>query len=253
MTAQLQTQSPPQYRRIALAMQGEIESGMRAGDQLASEHELARRFDVNRHTVRRAIDLLAEAGLLVRRQGTGTFVTEAPIDYSIGGRTRFSENLEAAGRRPFNRVLTRKVIQAAGGIAEKLDVVDGVDVIHIETLRLMDSRPVCVASTFLPLSVAPAVLAEYRGGSLHTFIERRCGFSPRRAFSLITGTLPFGPDAALLMMPANQPVLRVKSVNVHPETGKPVEYSLSRFRADRLQLCIDFIHPLNQGENDETV
>jgi GntR family phosphonate transport system transcriptional regulator len=240
MTATAAKQARPVYRRIADALQADIERAMQPGDQLPPEHELARRFEVNRHTVRRAIDLLAEAGLLVRKQGTGTFVTEAPIDYSIAGRTRFTENL--AGHRPVNRILRREILEATGGVCERLQLEEGEQVIHLETLRLVDDKPFCIASQFLPLEVLPLVLDEYPGGSLHEFIDRHYGISPRRAYSLVTATMPIPADATALMMPLNQPVLRVKSVNVDPRNGAPLEYSVARFRADRLQLRLDLEH-----------
>lgn len=229
----------PLYRQIAHQLKVTIERTLQPGDQIPPEHELATRFLVNRHTVRRSIDVLVEEGLLIRRQGVGTYVTEAPIDYSIAGRTRFTENLEAGGRRAVSRIISKRVIDASGGIAEKLKLREGDDVIWIETLRLADDRPFCVASIYVPFAQAPNVLTRYSRGSMHAFIEKTYGFSPRRSFSLVTATLPMGQDAMLLMMPANQPVLRVKSVNVNPETGAPVEYSITRFRADRLQLRLD--------------
>jgi GntR family phosphonate transport system transcriptional regulator len=56
--------------------------------------------------------------------------------------------------------------------------------------------------------------------------------------SLVTATLPLGDDAGLLHMPQHQAVLRVKSVNVDVNTDVPLEYALTRFRADRIQLRI---------------
>jgi GntR family phosphonate transport system transcriptional regulator len=244
----------PLYRQIARRLQDEIERELSPGAQIASEHELAQRFLVNRHTVRRAVDVLAELGMLVRRQGLGTYVTEAPIDYSISGRTRFTENLEAAGRRAVNRIVNKCVTAATGAVAEMLEIREGDDVTCLETLRLADDRPLCVATMHVPFAACPEVLTGYTQGSLHAFIEQTCGFSPRRSFSLITAILPAGPDAGLLMMPANQPVLRVKSVNVNPKTGTPVEYSITRFRADRVQLRLDldesgsFTNPIPHGD-----
>ena len=178
MTATAAKHARPVYRHIADVLQADIECGMQPGDQLPPEHELARRFDVNRHTVRRAVDLLAEAGLLVRRQGTGTFVTEAPIDYSIAGRTRFTENL--AGHRPVNRILRRELIEATGGVAERLQLAEGERVIRLETLRMVDDKPFCIASQFLPHAILSDVMTEYESGSLHQFIDSRIGGSPRR-------------------------------------------------------------------------
>jgi len=51
--------------------------------------------------------------------------------------------------------------------------------------------------------------------------------------------LPQGDDAKLLGMPQNRPVLRVKSVNVDERDGTPIEYAITRFRADRIQLRIN--------------
>jgi GntR family phosphonate transport system transcriptional regulator len=242
----------PLYRQIARSIQAEIELELGPGAQIPSEHELAQRFLVNRHTVRRAVDVLAEVGLLVRRQGVGTYVTEAPIDYSISSRTRFTENLEAAGRRAVNRVVSKRATAATSAVAEMLEIREGDDVICLETLRMADDRPLCVATIHVPIAVCPQVLTNYTQGSLHAFIEQHHGFSPRRSFSLITATLPAGPDAALLMMPLNQPVLRVKSVNVHPRTEAPVEYSVTRFRADRLQLRLDLDLEVNPEQNRRT-
>ena len=61
----------------------------------------------------------------------------------------------------------------------------------------------------------------------------------RRTESLVTAVLPQGDDESLLGMPQNRPVLRVKSVNVDERDGTPVEYAITRFRADRIQLRIN--------------
>jgi GntR family phosphonate transport system transcriptional regulator len=242
-SADLAALGVPLYRRIARELQHEIEHGLRPGQQLAPEHELAQRFLVNRHTVRRAVDVLSDAGLLVRRQGVGTYVTETPIEYSIAERTRFTENVEAAGRRPISRILQRDIRNAPEPVAEKLKLQRGDRVICIEALRLADERPLCVTSMYLPLGLIPDLATKYRRGSLHAFIEKTCGFSPQRSYSLITSTLPAVADAMHLQMPTNQPVLRVESVNVHPRSGDPIEYSISRFRADRLQLRLELANP----------
>ncbi|PKO57686.1 MAG: phosphonate metabolism transcriptional regulator PhnF, partial [Betaproteobacteria bacterium HGW-Betaproteobacteria-18] len=79
---------------------------------------------------------------------------------------------------------------------------------------------------------------DYNGGPLHDHLLTHYGVLPRRIQSLVTASLPLGDDATLLHMPQHQAVLRVKSVNVHTENDVPVEYSLTRFRADRIQLRV---------------
>ena len=83
------------WRQIEQILAAEIAAkGFGEDGRLPSEGELARRFDVNRHTVRRAMLGLAALGLVSVEQGRGTFVQPGAIDYTIGKRTRFTENLK---------------------------------------------------------------------------------------------------------------------------------------------------------------
>jgi GntR family phosphonate transport system transcriptional regulator len=96
----------PLWRAIADALRADIAAGRRApGARLPTEADLAARFAVNRHTVRRALAALAEEGLVRSRRGAGAFVAARPTDYRLGRRVRFRENLEAQGRIPHRKVL----------------------------------------------------------------------------------------------------------------------------------------------------
>ncbi|WP_367025722.1 phosphonate metabolism transcriptional regulator PhnF [Methylococcus sp. ANG] len=226
------------YSQIAVLLEKEVAHFYNPGDLLPSEKELAERFAVNRHTVRRALDELIAAGLVERRHGKGTFVLDRPIDYTVGKGTRFTETLEALGKAAESRVLRKLIVPARDGVAERLQVPVETPVVWVETLRRVDERPVCVISHFLPQAKFNEVFSEYGSGSLHEFIRRHCGIKLIRKESLVSALLPQGDDASLLGMPLNQPVLRVKSVNVDDRDGTPAEYALTRFRADRIQLRI---------------
>jgi GntR family phosphonate transport system transcriptional regulator len=225
------------YAQIARRLEQEV--GLyRPGAALPPETELAARFGVNRHTLRRAVDELVTAGLLERRHGRGVFVIDSLLDYKLAAGTRFTETLSALGKSTDCKVIRKLILPASGRIAERLAVAGGAQTIWIETLRLADDAPLCVISHFLPAGKYRQVFDEYAGGSLHRFLETRYGCVLRRTESLVTSLLPQGDDAMLLGIAQNRPVLRVKSVNVDERNGTPVEYALTRFRADRVQLCI---------------
>lgn len=228
----------PIYRQIRDILQQELQNLYKAGDQLPAEAELAARFQVNRHTLRRAVDELVADGLVSRRHGKGIYVLAPTIDYAIGSHTRFTETLEAQGAKTHSRVLRKHVIPARGGVAARLQLGDGVGVIFLETLREVDAKPFCIISHFLPLQTFPEVLESYEGGSLHAFLEERCATKVQRQESLISAVLPEHDDAAYLNMPRNSPVLRVKSLNVAKDSRRPVEYVVTRFRGDATQLSI---------------
>jgi GntR family transcriptional regulator, phosphonate transport system regulatory protein len=227
------------YSQIAKLLKEEITSFLMPGACLPSEKELAERFGVNRHTIRHAVDDLISVGLLERRHGIGTFVLDRPADYLLGSATRFTETFESLGKTASNRILRKLVIPARGGVATRLQIADNSPVVWIESLRMADDRPICVISHFLPQQLFPNLLAQYDGGSLHEYLSTQHRHKLRRVESLVSAALPQGDDASLLGMPQNQPVLRVKSVNVCERDGAPLEYALTRFRADRIQLRIN--------------
>jgi GntR family phosphonate transport system transcriptional regulator len=228
--------SAPVYRQIRDTLAEEISGIYNPGDALPSEGQLADRFAVNRHTLRRAIDELVSDGLLERHHGRGVFVLEPAINYSIGSTTRFTENIEAQGHETACRVVRKQLIPARGGVAKKLQIEEGDQVIFLETLREVKNRPFCLISHFLPLVPCCSVLASYDKGSLHGFLKKHCGIELKRSESLISTVLPETEDASRLFMPRHMPVLRVKSVNLDIESKIPVEYAVTRFRGDAVQL-----------------
>jgi GntR family phosphonate transport system transcriptional regulator len=230
--------SQPVYRQISDALRQEIQDFYKAGDNLPSEAQLAQRYNVNRHTLRRAVDELVSDGLVERRHGKGVFVLAPVINYAIGPRTRFTETLEALGVTTHCRVVCKQIIPARGGVAARLDLREGDQAIFLETLRKVDGQPFCIISHFLPYSQFPLVITSYDSGSLHQFLEQHYATKVRRSESLISAVLPTSDDAALLNMPKNLPVLRVKSLNLEIDTGKPIEYVVTRFRGDATQLSV---------------
>ena len=228
----------PIYRQIYETLRLEIQNFYKAGDILPAETELAERFGVNRHTLRRAVDELVVEGLVLRRHGRGAFVLAPSINYEINPHTRFTETFENLGVSTNSKVLRKQVIPASGGVAARLNVADATPVIFIETHREVNEKPFCVASHFLPAIHFQAVMEGYTDGSLHSFLEEYCHTRLRRIESLVSAVLPEADDAALLNMPRSLPVLRVKSVNVAVDSEKPIEYVVTRFRGDAIQLLV---------------
>ena len=230
--------SPSIYRQIHYILMQEIQELYSAGDILPAETELAERFGVNRHTLRRAIDELVLDGLVERYHGKGVFVLESSINYSINSNTRFTETLESQGHLTTSRVMRKKKVPARGGVALRLQIQEGEEVVYIETLRSVEGKPFCVISHFLPLKICPLVLERYENGSLHSFLQQHSGIEIERSESLISAVLPETDDARLLNMSRQFPVLRVKSINLNKQSTIPVEYAITRFRGDAAQLSI---------------
>ena len=77
------TSYPTRWQEIAAKLEVELRTHYRCGDYLPAEQQLADRYEVNRHTLRRAIDQLVERGWVQRRQGVGVLVLMRPFDYPL--------------------------------------------------------------------------------------------------------------------------------------------------------------------------
>src|SRR6516225_806122 len=118
------------WRRIADALEQSITQGtFQAGSKLPAETEIAERFGVNRHTVRRAIAALTERGLVRAERGSGTYVEADRIAYPIRRRTRFPEIIGGAGHAVGGRLVASHIENAGNDIAKRLKIKPGTPVI----------------------------------------------------------------------------------------------------------------------------
>lgn len=228
------------WRQILELLKWEIETGVyEPGSRLPTEQEMSKRFQVNRHTVRQALASLADDGLVQVHQGRGSFVSEAVVDYRVGRRTRFSENLARARREPGGRVITVEEVRADAQIAEALGLRKGSRVIHAERVGEADGQPISVASIYLPktrfqgigevLAEDPSITRALAHFGVHDY---------SRALTRVTARMPSRRDAELLHQPRNRPVLVSESVNVDA-AGMPVEYGVTRFAGERVQVVFE--------------
>jgi len=226
--------------QIEQVLTEEIEAGLlRAGERLATEPQLAERFGVNRHTVRRAVAQLAERGLVKVEQGRGSFVAEHVLDYLIGRHTRFTDLVNRQNRNPGGGFLFAAQVEAEGTVAEALKVAPGTALHHLETLGALDDRPISVGTHFFPAQRFPDLVEIYqREGSItRTLTHFGCGDYERR-ITRVTARIPDASDAELLRQARNRPVLVTESVNVDA-AEVPVEYGIARFAADRFQIVFE--------------
>jgi GntR family transcriptional regulator len=113
------------------------------GTKLPNEQELAVRFGVSRATVREAVGGLVEGGYLLRRHGSGTFVTLLPSRrHALDATLSYTQMIRQAGMAPGVRLLTSAVRPARGDEAVDLAVPEGTSMRVLERLRTADDRPV---------------------------------------------------------------------------------------------------------------
>lgn len=228
------------WRQIMEWLKAEIASGaFEKGSRLPPESEIAARFGVNRHTVRRAIAALTAEGVLRADQGRGTFVAAAPISYPITSRTRFSEIVSGQDKAPSGRLIGSGTEEADALLANWLKVPIGTLLIRLETLRVADGVPVMIGTSWFEQSRFPNLVADYaETGSITKALAKAGVADYRRKESRVTAELVDPQDVAVLNVASGQPVLVVESLNLDAE-GKPMQYTRTRMAADRIQLVVE--------------
>jgi len=226
------------WRQIGEALAEDIRNKLYApGDQLPPEPELASRFAVNRHTIRRAMGELELSGLVRIEQGRGTFVQEHAIDYAIGRRTRFSQNLAAQGMRGHMEVIGSQVLRSPE-IARHLGLPRTAEVLHMQMIGKAEDRTIDVAEHYFDNRRFPGLEAQLREKESVSRALAHFGIADyTRKWSRITAAMPSAPVARLLNQPKTRPVLQVEALNVDIH-GSPVQYSMVRFAGDWVQLTI---------------
>ncbi len=229
----------PIWSSIAAALKEEIAAGTYAqGTKLPTEAQLALRFGVNRHTVRRALGALAEAGLVQPRRGAGVFVTSVPTDYPLGRRVRFHQNVLANGRTPSRRMLRTETRPASADEAEALALPPSSLVHLIEGISLADGVPIGLFRSVLPAERFPNFPKDMtRLGSITAALADAGVADYTRALTRLTAKLANGVQAGHLRLPQGAPLLRSVTINVDAE-GRPVEFGTSWFSGDRVPLTV---------------
>jgi GntR family transcriptional regulator len=149
--AKLLETGEPYYLQIASKLRGTV-GNLKAGERLPSEPQLAKDFKVSRFTVAKAVEQLVKDGLIVRKQGSGTFVAEAPLRRQPGYLLSFTEAVEAAGHVATHKVLALEPVEWSPGLPyspetplvlfDRLRFVDGMAVARhrsILSARLVDT------------------------------------------------------------------------------------------------------------------
>lgn len=228
------------WRQIADEIEADIAAGrLTAGAQLPTEAQLAARFSVNRHTVRRAIGVLAAKGLLRATQGRGTFVEARPLAYPIGPRTRFSEIVSREGRAPRGDLLDAETVPAPADIAAALKIAPGAPVLALTSVHTADGTPLSTSTAYYPLPRFAELDRSFAETGSITRAFQSYGIADyRRVETRITARLASPEEALRLDLAPGRIVLAVESVNVDA-AGAVIQATHGVFSADRVELRVE--------------
>ena len=226
----------PIYLRLAQTLREKIVTGkIGTGDALPSERELCEILGASRVTVRHAIETLIGEGLIVRRQGSGTYVApriEAPGAFL----SSFSEDASARGESIGAIWMIKTYSTASAEEARVLEIEANHRVLRLGRVRLANGEPLAIENAIVPAEFLPDL--EGLGDSLYAALALR-GYRPVTGTQKIRASLATPTEAGLLSMMEKSELLRIERVTRLAD-GRPVEFTRSAYRGDRY----DFVSEL---------
>ncbi len=221
------TQRVPKYWLVKERLRGLVDAG-EPGTALPTERELAEQLGTSRTTVRQAIAELVVEGLLVRTQGSGTYIAEPGLVH-IRQLSSFTDDLGAG--RVENRILRVTVEPATGETARRL----GTTTVHrVDRVRIVDGVPLAVESARLAGDFPDLAIELDRCGSLYATLREVYGVTLLTVEDTVQTILADPPTAALLGVETGHPLLLVHRLG-ETTGGRPVEWTRSAYRGDRFR------------------
>jgi len=232
-----ESSAQPLYQQLQRALREAIENRVIAPDDaLPPERDLAEMLKVSRITVRKAIDELVEEGLLIRKQGSGTFVSNR-VEKNFAKLTSFSEDMRARGREPRSVWLNRAQGTVTPEESLTLRSSPGTPVFRFHRIRYADDAPMALEYATVLADCLPSLEAVQ--SSLYEALEKT-GNRPVRALQRLRAVLLSADQAKLLKAQERDPGLLVARAG-YLKDGRAVEYSQSWYRGD----IYDFVAELS--------
>jgi GntR family transcriptional regulator len=236
------------YQQIADRLRDQIDSGaLQPGERLPSEPDLVRQFDASRNTVRLALALLTNQGLVVTRQGLGTFVTE-PARPFTALLSRVQEQppvqststvLPEVSQSDAEPETSRQIVEkspASATVAEKLEITAGDLVVVRRRSGTIGDVPWMMMASYFPLDIAEGTpleqAGEIAGGSIKLLAD--LGFAQVGFVDEIGARMPTGPEFAFFGLSTGTPVVVVNRTAYAKE--RPIRMTRYVYRADRVRL-----------------
>lgn len=225
----------PLYLQLSHKLAAAIHAGFwKAEDPLPSERTFCEVLGLSRVTARKALDLLYEQGMIVRRQGAGTFITPK-LEQPLSRLTNLSEMLKQRGFVPGSRWLKREVAPATAEELMRLNLAPNARVSRLLRVRTANDVVMAVEETALPHHLVADPLKI--GDSLYEYMQN-AKLSVVRAIQNIAAVNANARLAGLADIPEGQAMLHLVRVG-YLENGLPVELTHSWFRSDYYDFVVE--------------
>lgn len=242
----------PRHSQISQWLRDQIEKGnFKPEEKLPSENELAKKFDVSRVTIRRALQSLESDSTIYRCQGLGSFVSDKRTPHNLVRLTDFNEDMEKAGLKAASEVRKFITIDSPDWLAEILNIETGQKVIQIDRLRKGDGEPVAYDITWLPMLYGQLLDREkLTEKTIYQTLEDEYDIQIIRGCYRISAEIPDDIIAKELNLEEGAAILLIDRTSF-TIGEKPVYYQKRYYRSDRVMYEMTLERENNSASSSE--
>lgn len=229
------------YQQLSEILIKQIEKGVfKPSERIPTEMELSKRYKLNRHTVRQAIERLENEGFVYKIKGKGTFVASTKISYKVSRKTRFTKSILDVGLSPDARLLDSYEMSAGMELSRKLNIRSSDKVVVLEIVRFVNKIPFCHTTSFLNSDRFPDIQNHTKDNfSLYDLLKKHYNVEATRISSSFEVSIPENSDMDILQISPRIPLLVAKSI-AKDQNGEVVEYCITKFRGDICIITVNF-------------
>src|SRR4051794_2174985 len=216
--------------------------GLVVGDAIPSERQLSVDLGVSRLTVRAALESLVREGYLVRRRGSGTFVSEPKIAQELT-MSSFTDDIRSRGMTPGSRTLELRIVAAGARLGRVLHVSPSEPVVVVKRLRLADRETMAIETLHVRESLVPGLTkGDLENGSFYALLRERYGIVITGGIQTVEPTVTNEEESDALGVPLHSPAFLFERTSPDEE-GRTVEFVQSVYRGDRYRIVTELSRP----------
>jgi DNA-binding GntR family transcriptional regulator len=211
----------PLYIQLKNELLKDIRENYKPNDIIPPEGELEKRYEVSRITVRRAIEELGKEGILLKKQGKGTFVKEQKILYDANSIGSLTQRLEKQNHHLKTKTIEFEIIKDEHLVKDLLEC----DVLLcIKRFRVLDDVPFALMKNYLDITRVPNIKEKFKIESLYTFLKEQYSIEFYNAEETVEAKAASKSDAKKLGIDEKYPLLSLHRLSFDKH-NRPIEYS----------------------------
>jgi len=230
--------SEPIYKQIIKSIKKKISAKeWKEGDKIPSEEEMVAELEVSRGTVRKAISVLVEDGILEKIQGKGTYIAKATISYPFAQElVSFAESMDQKHLNFATKVLVCEKVKPTPFLQDQLNIGENSPVLYLQRVRTVDTVPAILSNNWVSLERCPNLEnIDYTKITLFDAIEESMGEKISYGTRDFLASKITPAQSKLMDLKVDDPILDMKQRTFNKQDD-PLEVSDIYLRTDQYRV-----------------